>query len=117
MDRARGILFSLSEAETSTMRFDRERNASLRKALAETIGANLSLLVLTACLFGLIRHHGQVLKQEATQSKQELALRDLQLGKLTSTPFQPSPLADLCHRGERSLAIGELRGISTTTRP
>jgi CHASE3 domain sensor protein len=85
MDRARGILFSLSEAETSTMRFDRERNASLRKALAETIGANLSLLVLTACLFGLIRHRGQVLKQEATQSKQELALRDLQLGKLTST--------------------------------
>ena len=85
MDRARGILSSLSEAETSSFaRFDRERNASLSKALAETIITNLSLLVLTACLFGLIRHHGQVLKQEATQSKQELALRDLQLGKLTS---------------------------------
>jgi CHASE3 domain sensor protein len=84
MDRARGILSSLSESETSSTRFDRERNASLRKALAETIVANLSLLILTVCLFGLIRHHGQVLKQEATQSKQELALRDLQLEKLTS---------------------------------
>lgn len=84
MDRARVILSSLSESETSIARFDRERNASLRKALAETIVVNLSLLVLTACLFGLIRHQGQVLKQEATQSKEELALRDLQLERLTS---------------------------------
>jgi len=84
MDRARGLLSSLSEAETSNARFDREREASLRKALAETIVANLSLLVLTACLFGLIRHHGQVLKRETTQSKQKLAVRDLQLEKLTS---------------------------------
>ena len=84
MDRARGILSSLSESETSSTRFDRERNASLRKALAETIIANLSLLILTACLLGLIRHHGQALKEEATQSKQELAARDLQLEKLMS---------------------------------
>jgi CHASE3 domain sensor protein len=83
MDRARGLLSSLSEAETGSVRFEKERNASLRKALAETIVANLSLLLLTACLFGLIRHHGQGLKQEATQSKQELAVRDLQLKKLT----------------------------------
>jgi CHASE3 domain sensor protein len=84
MDRARGLLSSLSEAETSNARFAREREASLRKALAETIVANLSLLVLTACLFGLIRHHGQVLKKETTQSKQKLAVRDLRLEKLTS---------------------------------
>src|ERR1700704_1125413 len=83
MDGARGLLSSLSEAETSNARFDREREASLRKALAETIIANLSLLVLTACLFGLIRHHGQVLKKETTQSKQKLAVRDLRLEKLT----------------------------------
>jgi hypothetical protein len=63
---------------------DRERNAILRKALAETIVANLSLLVLTACLFGLVRYHRQALKEEATQSKQELAARDLQLEKLMS---------------------------------
>jgi len=84
MDKSRGLLSSLSEAETSSTRLERERNPSLRKALAETIVANLSLLVLTACLFALIRHHGRMLKQEATQSKQELAVRDLQLEKLMS---------------------------------
>jgi CHASE3 domain sensor protein len=85
MDRARGLLSSLSVAETSNFaRFDRERNASLRKALAQTIVANSCLLVLTAFLFGLIRYHGQDLEQEAAQSRQELAVRDLQLAKLTS---------------------------------
>jgi CHASE3 domain sensor protein len=84
MDRARGLLSSLSVAETSSFaRFDRERNASLSKALAETIVANSCLLVLTACLFGLVRYHGQVLEQEAAQSRQELTVRDLQLEKLT----------------------------------
>jgi hypothetical protein len=32
----------------------------------------------------LVRYHGQVLEQEAVQSRQELAVRDLQLEKLTS---------------------------------
>jgi len=82
MDGARGLLSSLSLAETSSARLDRERNASLRKALAETIIANSCLLLLTICLFGLMRYHGQVLEQEATQSRQELAVRDLQLEKL-----------------------------------
>jgi CHASE3 domain sensor protein len=85
MDRARKLLASLSVTETSSFaRFDRERNASLSKALAETIVANSCLLVLTACLFGLIRYHGRVLEKEAVQSRQELAVRDLQLEKLTS---------------------------------
>jgi hypothetical protein len=52
--------------------------------LTDTIVANSCLLVLTACLFGLIRYHGRVLEQEAVHSRQELAVRDLQLGKLTS---------------------------------
>jgi len=86
MDRARGLLSSLSVAETSSFaKFDSERNAGLRKALEETIVANSFLLVLTACLFGLIRYHGQVLERQAAQSRQELAVRDLQLEKLTST--------------------------------
>jgi CHASE3 domain sensor protein len=85
MNRARGLLSSLSAAEVSNFaRFERERNASLSKALTETIVANLCLLVLTACLCGLIRYHGQVLEQEAAQSRQELAVRDSQLEKLTS---------------------------------
>jgi hypothetical protein len=82
MDRARRLLSSLSLAETSSARLDRERKDSLRKALAETIIANSCLLLLTICLFGLMRYHGQVLEQEAAQSKQELAVRDLQLDKL-----------------------------------
>jgi CHASE3 domain sensor protein len=85
MDRARGLLSSLSAAEASRFAlFDRERNASLTKALTETIVANSCLLALTACLFGLIRYHGKVLEEEAAQSRQELAVRDLQLEKLTS---------------------------------
>jgi CHASE3 domain sensor protein len=85
MDKARDLLSSLSMAERSSFaRFDRERNARLSKALAETIVANLCLLVLTACLFGLIRHHGQVLEQEAALNRQELAVHKLQLEKLTS---------------------------------
>src|SRR5262249_42365150 len=57
MDKARGLLSSLSMAETSSFaRFDQERNASLSKALTKIIVANLCLFLLTACLFGLVRH-------------------------------------------------------------
>src|SRR6266536_4977107 len=55
MERARGLLSSLSVAETSNFaRLDIERNANLSKALLKTIVANSCLLVLTACLLGLI---------------------------------------------------------------
>ena len=85
MDKARALLTSLSGAENSNFaKFDSARTASLSRALVDTIVANLWLLVLTACLFGLIRYHGQVLEREASQSRQELAVRDLQLEKLTS---------------------------------
>jgi len=84
MNRARGLLSSLFVAEAGNFaRIDGERNASLRKASAETMIVNACLLVFTACLFGLIRYHGQVLEQDAAQSRQVLAKRDLQLGKLT----------------------------------
>jgi hypothetical protein len=63
---------------------DKEKNASLRKALVEAIVANSFLLVLTACLFALMRYHGQVLELEAVQSRQALSVRDLQLEKLMS---------------------------------
>lgn len=85
MDKARSLLAQLSETENSNFkRFDGERNASLSKALVQTIAANLSLLLTTVCLFGLIRRNGQTLEREAAQSRQDLAVRDLQLGKLTS---------------------------------
>ena len=84
MDRARALLSSLSLAETSSfVRFDRERKASQSKALAEIIIANSCLFILTISLFGLVRYHGQVLERETARSRQVLALRDLQLEKLT----------------------------------
>jgi len=85
MDKARELLASLSAAENSnSARFDGERNAVLSEALRETIVANACLLVLTGCLFALGRYHGKVLEQEARQSREELARRELQLEKLTS---------------------------------
>lgn len=85
MDRARALLSSISAAETNSFaRVDRERNAILNKALVQTIVANSCLLLLTACVFGLIRHHGQVLEQEVAQSRQDLAVRNSQLDRLTS---------------------------------
>jgi CHASE3 domain sensor protein len=85
MDQIRGIEASLSSAEASNYdRFDRERNAALKRALSEIIIANFVLLALAAGLFGLIRRHGRLLGEEASQSRIELAARDLQLEKLTS---------------------------------
>jgi len=85
MDEIRSIASSLSSAEGSNFaRFDGERIAALKRALSVIILANSVLLLLAACLFGLIRHHGRLLGEEASQSKTALALRDLQLEKLTS---------------------------------
>jgi CHASE3 domain sensor protein len=84
MDQARGLMSSLSAAQASNFeRLDGERNTSVSKALVETIVSNLCLVVLTACLFGLVRYHGQVLERETAMSRQALATRDLQLEKLT----------------------------------
>jgi CHASE3 domain sensor protein len=85
MDEVRRIVSSLSSAESSNFaRFDTERMAALKSGLSATIIANSALLLLAVCLFGLIRHHGRQLVEEASQSKNELAARDLQLEKLTS---------------------------------
>jgi CHASE3 domain sensor protein len=85
MDRARALLSTLSVAENSNfLRFNKERDASLSKALTEILVGNSCLLVLTACLFGLIRYDGQELEQEAAESRKELAMRDLQLERMTS---------------------------------
>jgi CHASE3 domain sensor protein len=85
MDEIRRIASSLSSAESANLaRFDAERIAALKRVLSVTIIANSALLVLAVCLFGLIRHHGRLLGEEASQSRTDLAVRDLQLEKLTS---------------------------------
>jgi CHASE3 domain sensor protein len=85
MDEIRRIASSLSSAESSTFaRFDGERTAALKTAFSATVISNSVLLLLAVCLFGLIRHHGRLLGEEAAQSTNALAMRDLQLEKLTS---------------------------------
>lgn len=85
MDEIRGIVSSLSSAESSNFeRLDTERTAALKRILTATIITNLSLLALAACLFGLIRRHVRLLGEESAMSRNELAARDLQLEKLTS---------------------------------
>jgi CHASE3 domain sensor protein len=84
MDEVRGILSSLSAAETSRFESQEKENATiLKKTLAKTITTNSWLLVLTACLFALVRYHGRRLEEEATKSRQGLAVRDSRLEKLT----------------------------------
>ena len=84
MDKARELLSSLSAAEAGSFaRFDSQTNASLSRAFTKTIVVNVCLLALTVFLFGLVRYHGQALEQEVARSRQELAVRDLQLQKLT----------------------------------
>lgn len=85
MDQIRGIATSLSSEETANFaRFDAERSAALKRVLSVTVLTNSVLLVLAIGLFGLIRYHGRLLINEAAQSRNELAVRDLQLEKLTS---------------------------------
>jgi CHASE3 domain sensor protein len=85
MDEIRRIASSLSSAESSNLaRFDTESAAALKRVWSVTIIANSALLVLALGLFWLIRYHGRLLGEEASHSRTELAMRDLQLEKLTS---------------------------------
>jgi CHASE3 domain sensor protein len=91
MDEIRRIVSSLASIESSNFaRLDGERIAALKHAVRATIVANSVLLVLAACLFGLMGHHARVLANEAAQSKQELAVRDLQLEKMMSALSGPA---------------------------
>ncbi len=114
MDEIRRIASSLSSAESSTLaRLDGETTAALKAAFSATIISNSLLLLLAVCLFGLIRHHGRLLGEEAAQSRNALAVRDLQLEKLTSA-LSGQGRSD-CNQYQLPLAAGELRGFSSTT--
>ena len=85
MDEIRRIGSSLSAKESINLaRLDKERTNVLNRVLSVTIVSNSVLLVLALVLFALIRRHGRLLGEEASQSKAELAVRDLQLERLTS---------------------------------
>jgi CHASE3 domain sensor protein len=85
MDEIRRIASSLSSSESSNFsRLKGERTAALKRAFSATIISNTVLLVLAVCAFGLIRHHGRLLREEAARSRNELVVRNLQLEKLTA---------------------------------
>ena len=85
MDEIRRIASSLSATESGNFeRSDRERTTALKRAFSATIISNSVLLVLAVCAFGLIRHHGRLLREEAARSRNELVVRNLQLEKLTA---------------------------------
>ena len=85
MDEIRRIASSLSSSESSNFaRLKGERTAALKRAFSATIISNSVLLVLAVCPFGLIRHHGRLLREEAARSRNELVVRNLQLEKLTA---------------------------------
>ena len=85
MDDIRRIVSSLSSVESSNLAtFDRERSVALKRVVFVTVIANAAAFVLAACLFWLIRYHGRMLERETSQSRRELALRDMQLEKLTT---------------------------------
>ncbi len=84
MDAIRRVSSSLSSSENSNFaRLDRERTAALKRAFSTTIISNSFLLVLAVCAFGLIHHHGRLLREEAARSGNELEVRNLQLETLT----------------------------------
>jgi hypothetical protein len=66
------------------MRLERERNAILKRALGEIVVANLCLFMLAGSVFGLMRNQRQRLERDAARSREDLALRDFQLARLTS---------------------------------
>jgi CHASE3 domain sensor protein len=85
MDEIRRIASALSSSESSNFaRLKGERIAALKRAFSATIISNSVLLVLAVCAFGLIRHHGRLLREEAARSRNELVVRNLQLEKLTA---------------------------------
>jgi CHASE3 domain sensor protein len=85
MDEIRRIASSLSSSESRNFaRLKGERTAELKRAFSATIISNSVLLVLAVCAFGLIRHHGRLLREEAARSRNELVVRNLQLEKLTA---------------------------------
>ena len=85
MDEIRRIASSLSSSESSNFaRLKGERTAALKRAFSATIISNSVLLVLAVCAFGLIRHHGRLLREETSRSRNELVVRNLQLEKLTA---------------------------------
>jgi CHASE3 domain sensor protein len=85
MDEVRQIASSLSSSESSNFaNLDRAKTATLKRAFSAIIVSNFILLLLAICAFCLTRHYGRLVGEEAAQSRDELAVRNLQLERLTA---------------------------------
>ena len=85
MDKIRSIVSSLASSESANFaRLDNEKSATLKKFLGISVASSSATLLIAVCLFGLMRRHGRLLEEEAAKSREELALRDFQLQRLTS---------------------------------
>jgi CHASE3 domain sensor protein len=85
MDKIRWIVSSLASSESGNFaKLDNEKSATLKKFLWISLASNSATLLIAACLFGLMRRHGRLLEEEAAKSRDELAVRDFQLRRLTS---------------------------------
>src|SRR3954468_8081489 len=85
MDEIRRIASSVSSSESSNFaKLDRDKTAALKRAFSAIIVSNFILLLLAICAFGLTRHYGRLIGEEAAESRNELAVRNLQLERLTA---------------------------------
>jgi len=85
MDEIRRIVSSLSSSESKNFaRLDGDRTAALKRAFSATVISNSVLLMLAVCAFWIVRHHGRLLGKEAALSRNELAVRNVQLERLTA---------------------------------
>src|SRR4051812_15766337 len=85
MDEIRRIASSVSSSESSNFaKLDRDKMAALTRAFSAIIVSNFILLLLAICAFGLTRHYGRLIGEEAAESRNELAVRNLQLERLTA---------------------------------
>ena len=85
MDKIRQIVSSLTSSESANFaKLDSEKSAKLKKFLWTSIASNSAVLLIAVCLFGLVRRHGRLLEEESAKGREQLAVRDLQLQKLTS---------------------------------
>lgn len=85
MEKSRQLLSSLSDIESrSFAKLEVEKNQRLQKSSREIVLTNVSLFALALCLFVGVRGHVQMLEKDAARRRDELAVRDVQLRKLTS---------------------------------
>jgi CHASE3 domain sensor protein len=85
MDEIRRIASSVSSSESSNFaKLDRDKMAALTRAFSAIIVSNFILLLLAICAFALNRHYGRLVGEEAAQSRNQLAVRDLQLERMTA---------------------------------